>query len=309
MRILAQLAGAVLLVTPVFAQLEGPSPLEVHLPVWTQGEPLTLDGMAASVNGGPAAITKLATPDDDLVLLVVLDLTDDLAAVEQARQALIDRINTFPANHIVGVLSSQNGLRVLTEPTDNREAIAAAIRSHPVGGRAGLLETIEQAAQIGTSMISASGVRLAVLYLTDSDIGNYRENFTNPTVNNSDSGDLSRRFPDVLVRERMQRALQALAATDVPIFISHLAYRSDQLNEAYQTGLISLAASTGGSANISRSISEIPTAIDSLVERIRGHYSLAVALPSDADTRKLSFLIDTDKGLHLDYRADYVLHP
>lgn len=309
MRVWLQFALAALLAAPAFAQLEGPPQLEVHLPVWTQGEPLTLEGMAASVNGGPAEITRLATPDDDLVLLVVLDLTDDLAAVEQARRALIERINAFPSNHIVGVLSAQNGLRVLTEPTDNREAIAAAIRSQPVGGRAGLLETIEQAARIGTAMISASGVRLAILYLTDSDIGNYRENFTNPTVNNSDSGDLSRRFPDVLVRERVQRILQALAATDVPVFISHLAYRNDQLNVAYQTGLISLAASTGGSATISRSIAEIPAAIDSLVERIRGHYSLAVALPSGAGTRKLSVLIDTTTGQPLDYRANYVLNP
>jgi len=284
-------------------------PPEVHLPVWTQGDPLSLDGLAASINGGPAHITHLAKPSDDLVLLLVLDLTDDLAAVQQARQELIRRIEAFPPNFYVGVLGSQNGLRVLTEPTADRAIVTAAIQASPVGGRAGLLETVEQAAQIGSSMIAASGVRLAVLYVTDSDIGNYRENFTNTTVNNSDQGDLSRRFPDVLVRERISRTLSSLAATQAPVFISHLTYRNDQLNVAYQTGLISLASSTGGEASISRSISEIPSAIDTLMDRIVGHYSLAVALPGGPDLRKLKLVVDTRNGTQLQYRSEYDLNP
>lgn len=258
------------------ALLGGPAFAQLHLPVWAQGERLSPDTLTASINGTPAKITQLATPEDDLILLVVLDLTDDLAAVEQARHELIRRIEAFPPNFYVGVLGAQNGLRVLTEPTSDREAVATSMRSSSVGGRAGLLETIERAAQIASSVIRASSVRLAVLYLTDSDIGNYRENFTNTTVNSSDFGDLSRRFPDVLVRERISRMLRNLSASEAPVFISQLTYRTDQLNVAYQTGLISLATSTGGTASISRSVSEIPSAIDSLVDRIVGQYSLAL---------------------------------
>ena len=152
-------------------------------------------------------------------------------------------------------------------------------------------------------------MRLAVLYLTDSDIGNYRENFTNTTVNSSDSGDLSRRFPDVLVRERISRTLRSLAATQAPVFISQLTYRNDQLNVAYQTGLMSLATSTGGAASISRSIAEIPSAIDSLVDRIVGHYSLSLVLPKQGGLKNLVVMLDTPTGLQLDYRAEYTVNP
>lgn len=289
--------------------LEAPAPPELRVPLWTQGERLSKDDLEGSINGGPASIAHLSLPDDDLVLLVVLDLTDDLAAVQQARNALIRRIEALPPNFFVGVLGSQNGLRVLTEPTADREIVAAAIRSSPVGGRAGLLETVDQATKIGSSVLAASGARLAVLYVTDSDIGNYRENFTNSTVNNSDSNDVSRRFPDVLVRERMQRTMASLASTQAPLFIAHLTYRNDQLNVAYQTGLISMASMTGGAASVSRSIAEIPAGIDSLLDRIIGHYSLALALPNDPDLRKARVVVGTQNGSQLDYRSDYDINP
>src|SRR5207302_132280 len=128
-------------------------------------------------------------------------------------------------------------------------------------------------------------------------------------VNSSDFGDLSRRFPDVLVRERISRTLRNLSASEAPVFISQLTYRTDQLNLAYQTGLISLAASTGGAASISRSVSEIPSAIDSLVDRIVGHYSLALTVPTNPGLKKLNISLGTQNGRHLDYRAEYVLNP
>jgi hypothetical protein len=245
-------------------------------------------------------------PEDELMLLVVLDLTDDLAAVEQARKALIARLEMLPPRDFVGVLQAQNGLRVVTEPTPDRIAAASAISSHTVGGRAGLLETIETAARIGTSVISSSGVRLAVLYLTDSDIGNYREAFTNPVVNSSDNGDLSRRFSDVLVRERIATIATKLADTRAPIFISQLTYRTDPLNVAYQTGLIALAGATGGSATISRSVAEIPSAIDELLDRIVGHYSLKLAVP-ESHKKKINVTLRTQPGNSLTYRSNFEL--
>jgi hypothetical protein len=168
---------------------------------------------------------------------------------------------------------------------------------------------VDQATKIGSSVLAASGARLAVLYVTDSDISNYRENFTNSTVNNSDSNDVSRRFPDVLVRERMQRTMASLANTQAPLFISHLVYRNDQLNVAYQTGLISMATMTGGAASVSRSIAEIPAGINSLLDRIVGHYSLALVLPNDPDLRKAHVVVDAQKGNQLDYRSEYNINP
>jgi len=277
----------------------------IQVPVWTpEGEVLPAATLVAMIGGERTEVLNVQAPADDLMLLVVLDLTDDLALVEQARSALLARIEKLPANHLVGVLSAQNGLRVLTEPTADHEKIAAAIRSQQVGGRAGLLETVEEAAQIGSSIITKSGVRVAILYVTDSDINNYREAFDNPTVNRSDGGDVSRRM-DSLVRERMSRMSATLSKTQAPVFITHLSYRSDQLNVAYQTGLISLTAATGGNALVARSNAEVPSYVNSALDHILGHYSVKLALHNPA-LKKADVALESEAG-ELDYRSSYVL--
>ena len=167
-----------------------------------------------------------------------------------------------------------------------------------------MLNTIEQAARIGSSIIQRSGVRLAILYLTDSDIQNYREAYTDPVVNSSDQGDLSRRFSDVLVRERISRIAASLKESAAPLFIAQLTYRTDRLNLAYQTGLIALAGATGGSATISRSIAEIPSAIGDLLDRIQAHYSVRVALPAK-HPGKVSVTLESAEGVPLTYRSDH----
>ncbi len=277
----------------------------ILVPVWAPtGGTLPAESLTAQIGGEPTEVLSVQAPSDDLMLLVVLDLTDDLALVEQARTALLARIEKLPPNHMVGVLSAQNGLRVLTEPTSDRAKIAAAIRSQQVGGRAGLLETVEEAASIGSSVIAKSGIRLAILYVTDSDINNYREAFDNPTVNRSDNGDVSRRM-DSLVRERMSRMAQSLGKAQAPLFITHLNYRSDQLNVAYQTGLISLTAATGGNALIARSNAEVPEYVNSALDHILGHYSVKLALHNPA-LKKADVALTSESGA-LDYRSSYLL--
>ena len=118
-----------------------------------------------------------------------------------------------------------------------------------------------------------------MLFITDSDVGNYREDFTNPTINWTDSGDVSRRFRDGLIREKISKLDASLEAVETPVFILHLAYRTDTLNQAYQTGLMTLAATTGGSSYFCRSQTEIADAMGKAFEAITSQYSLTVALP------------------------------
>lgn len=277
----------------------------IQVPVWApEGAKLAATDLTATIGGQPTDVLGVQAPADDLMLLVVLDLTDDLALVEQARSALIARIENMPANHLIGVLSAQNGLRVLAEPTSDHAKVAAAIQSQQVGGRAGLLETVEEAARIGTSIMNKSGVRVAILYITDSDINNYREAFDNPTVNRSDNGDVSRRM-DSLVRERMSRVSQNLGKAQAPVFITHLSYRSDQLNVAYQTGIIGLAAATGGTANIARSNAEIPQYVTGTVDHIADHYSVKLAV-KNPQLKKADVALESNAG-ELNYRASYLL--
>src|SRR5262245_44138684 len=116
-------------------------------------------------------------------------------------------------------MRAQDGLAVIADPSHDRIASAAAIRALPVSGKAGLLDTVETAAGIADAVLAKALVRVAVLYVTDSDVRNYREDFSNPVINSSDSHDLSRRFPEGLVQERITRLEQRLASMQTPLFI------------------------------------------------------------------------------------------
>ncbi len=258
----------------------------VHIPLWVQAEAgqspsrIGPDDVKAVVGGRATQLAGLLGPSDDLMLFVVTDLCGDLPLAEIAKRAVNERIDKLPANAMVALLSSQNGLRVLVDPTVERAPVKAAIDAVAVSGKAGLLETISTAGTLGDAILAKAAVRVAVLYITDSDVGNYREDFTNPTINWTDSGDISRRFRDGLVRERISKLDATLAGVETPIFIVHVAYRTDSLNQAYQTGLMTLAATTGGASYFCRSQAEVADTIGRVFDAIGSHYSLKAPLPA-----------------------------
>ncbi|MFN0100484.1 MAG: hypothetical protein ACKV2U_00175 [Bryobacteraceae bacterium] len=243
-----------------------------------QDPPLDRAAFKATLDGNPARVLRVRGPKDDLVLLVVLDLTGDLTLIDSARRALTARLSVLPKNNWVAVMKSQDVLQVVLDPSPDHEKIAAAIRDYAATGKAGLLTTIESAAAIGDTLLIRSNVRVAVLYVTDSNIYNYREDFTNPVINSSDSRDLSRRFPDQLIREKMQKLSDSLAASETPLFFVHLNYFSDPINEAYQRGLMQLAEESGGIGAFCRSRGEIPEAVEKVVSAAATHWSVAVEL-------------------------------
>ncbi len=245
-----------------------------------QDPPLDRAAFKATLDGSPAKVLRVRGPKDDLVLLVVLDLTGDLTLIDSARPALIEKLTALPKNNWVAVLKSQDVLQVVQDPTPDREKTAAAIKEYAATGKAGLLTTVESASAVGDSLLNRSNVRVAVLYVTDSNIYNYREDFTNPVINSSDSQDLSRRFPDQLIREKMQKLSDGLAASETPLYFVHLNYFSDPINEAYQRGLLQLAEESGGAGVFCRSRGEIPEAVEKIVSAAATHWSVAVELRS-----------------------------
>ncbi len=280
----------------------------LHVPVSVQGdaEPaLTAESLSIELSGAAVRPLRLLGPRDDLVLLVVTDLAGDLTLAEQAKSALTANIDRLPSNAAVALLQAQNGLRVLVDPTAERTPVKAAIGSLRVSGKAGLLESIENVTALGDAMLAKAAVRLAVLFVTDSDVSNYREDFTNPVVNWSDSRDMSRRFRDSLIRERISKLDTALASVETPIFVLHLAYRTDVLNQAYQTGLMTLSATTGGRSYFCRSQAEVAEAMDRAFAAIASQYSLTVALPE-----KLPKVVDVSvesAGRSLDWRGRFTI--
>lgn len=261
------------------------------------------EAVKASLAGASAPVERVLGPEDGLMLLVVSDLVGDLMRARDAKRAVAEKIGGLPPNVWVGLLRAQDGLRVLVDPTPEREPVTEAVQSLPVSGRAGLLSSIQPAATLGDAVLAKAAVRVAVLYITDSDIRDYREDFTNPVINESDHRDMSRRFPDALIRERISKLESVLLSRQTPVFIVHLAYNGAGLNEAYQSGLMRLASATGGTSVFCRSLAEIPQAISRTIDAISSHYSIQVLLPVGAP-RSVDISL-TSPGRSLNYRSRF----
>jgi hypothetical protein len=281
----------------------------LKVPAWTdanQDPPLSAKDLGATVDGTASRVVDVKGPADNLMLIVVLDLAGDLSLAEPAKEALASEIEKLPPRMAVAVMRAQDGLKVLVDPGADRTPAAAAVRDLPVSGKAGLLDTVATATRLADSILAKSGVRVAVLYLTDSDVENYREDFTNPVINSSDTHDLSRRFPEALIQAKISKVAAVMAERQAPLFVVHLRYRSDRLGESYQNGLKQLAEVTGGSAVFCRSSEEISGAIQRALALIASSYSVAVALP-ERSPKIVQVQLDTGGKCSLTYRTRFVM--
>ncbi len=247
-----------------------PERRNLRVPFWlpeTNREPL--DKVQVAINAKPAKLVRLLTPKEELVLLVVLDWATDLTMVDPAREELLKQLETMPANVHVALLRAQDGLKVLADPGKPREEVANLVREAAVVGRAGLLDSIEPAQMLADSIAAKAKVRLAVLFLSDSTITNYREDYTNPVVNSSDSGDMSRRFPEGLVQEKIKQLMASVLSKETPLFLVQANSQQDRVSTAYLNGLLSLAQASGGAGELCRTTAEIPTAVARMLDSIQ----------------------------------------
>lgn len=278
-----------LLTIPAFAQkdqADSASKGLLKIPVWVEDgdEQFWLDGNRQAfkvfVEEKESPLKSFQTPKSSTILLIVFDTVADLARVDQARTALTETISSLGQNYWIGLLRAQDGLMVIQEPTADRKLLAEKIRAIQVNGKAGLLDTLEPVSKLAAGMMQKANVRVAVLYVTDSGIANYRADYLNPVVNSSDSGDLSRRFSDRAVQEQMSRQSDALGEFTTPIFVLHLSYRTDSMNLAYQSGLERIASVSGGLTLFSRTNDDVESLLKTLLKRIQSSYFLGVDQPT-----------------------------
>jgi hypothetical protein len=290
-----------------------PPPKVLKVAVWADvatdapnGVALSPKDIRATVATRESRVLDVKGPGDDLMPIAVLDLAGDLSLAEPAKEALATEIEKLPPRTAVAVMRAQDGAKVLADPGPDRAAAVSAVRDLPVSGKAGLLDTVETVTRLADSILAKSSVRVAVLYVTDSDPENYREDYTNPVINSSDTHDLSRKFPEALIQDKISKVAAVLAGRQAPLFVVHLRYRSDRLGEAYQNGLKQLAEVTGGSAIFCRSSEEIADAIHRALGLIASSYTVAVALP---ELRSGSFDLRLDAGdkYNLTYRTRFAL--
>jgi hypothetical protein len=253
----------------------------VSIPAWIEtngcAQPPKFE---AALNGKVVPVTAQRGPASDQIILLVLDLSGDLALIDAAKQALTAEISKLPQNTWVGLLRTQNGLRVLADPGPNRQPLLDAVRTLTLSSEPGLLDTLEPALSLADGIMRKSPVRVSVLYVTDSNIYSYREDYTNPVINGSDPHDLSRRFPEALIKDKISKLVDNDSSLEAPLFVVHINYRRDQLNEAYENGLGTLAEATGGRAALCQTLAEIPEAISTTLARISSAWRLTLALPS-----------------------------
>ena len=278
------------------------------VPLWVDpADPnVAATNLSAFINNQPVPIAKLLRPDSDLMILMVLDLTGDLALVQPAKESLVAELAKLPPNVWVGLLHAQGGLTVLADPTGDHAAVSTFIQSLPISGKSGLWDTVEQVETLADDLLHKADVRVAVLYITDSDVTNYSEDLTNPVINSSDPHDLSRKFPDSLIRERASRLERQLSHTSAPLFVLHLQYRPSGLNQSYQSALGSLAEGTAGFAAFCRSSGGIPQEIANMFSYIRSSYFLKLGLrprSSPALQLRLEWKNEDQPEPHLAYRA------
>ncbi|MDR3699664.1 MAG: hypothetical protein P4L56_08530 [Candidatus Sulfopaludibacter sp.] len=255
-------------------------PVRLSIPAWIETGTLgATSKFEATLNGKPAEVSAQLGPASDQMILVVMDVTGDPSLVDPAREALISEISKLPRNAWVGLLRAQDGLHVLADPAADRGKAIAGIRDLPNSGNPGLLETVQPALTLADALVQKSPVRVSVLYVTDGNIYRYREDYTNPVINQSDPHDLSRRFPEALIEEKISKLLDATAALQAPLFVIHLHNRTDRLNRAYQNGLQTLAEATGGRTELCRSVAEIPEAISATFARMSSEWRLTLRVP------------------------------
>lgn len=230
-------------------------------------------------------MVRVKPRDSPLILLTVFDVVGDLDRVGIAKQALLGLVDGAGSRPWVGVLSSKAGLTVVQAPTRNAKRLTAAIDAVNTAGYAALLDSLEDAAGIASKMIAESGVRVAVLYVTDGSIYEYRADYTSTVINPSDRSDLSRRFRDRVILDRIAKIESALHASSAPVFILHLEERTDDLNQVYQGGLQRFAAATGGAVEFCRSTADVAPLFTRLVADA-GSFALVTLEPPPSVKRR-----------------------
>jgi hypothetical protein len=234
------------------------------IPVWVHNGTagfqtgLTRDNFRVLAGKSDLEISSFQSPQSPTLLFIAFDTVGEVANINQMRVALIKELKMLGPQYWVGLISAQEQVSVIQDPTPDRQLLQQKIEGFSQIGEAGLLESIQSVADFTTGILLRTNVRVAVIFITDSDIGNYRADYLNPPVNASDSRDLSRRFAGRALQEKISRTASALAKYQVPIFIVHIDPGRDPLNRAYHNGLKQFAEVAGGQLFLSKTVADIP---------------------------------------------------
>lgn len=280
---------------------------ELRIPLWLSPESggsaarLDVTQLRAWVDGQKSQVLELQQPGEPLIVILVMDTVGDLSRIDAARSAIARHIDSMPAEWRVALLEAQDGLVVAEDPTSDQEILRERLKGLSVSGTPGLLDALTPAASLAQSILAQAHVRVAVLFVTDGSITDYRGDYSATVVNPSDRGDLSRRFRDRVIQERVTMLTASLGSYGAPLFFVHLQERSGELDVAYQNGIRRFAEETAGAAYFVRGLSEVQSSIDQAWSRIASHYSVHLDEPA-SEGGDFRIRLETEPQQDLVYR-------
>lgn len=161
-------AGSFRAKIPVFATDADATPVEPH-----QAEDFRL-----TQDGRPVSVTEFLEADSPLLLILALDTTGDRTYIDAVRESLTEFTRTLPANIQIMVLTINDGVKPVQNNTADKELLAAAIADYAITGRPGFLENVATVAANANKIFMRHPLRVATLFITDSDIYNYRRRYS-----------------------------------------------------------------------------------------------------------------------------------
>ncbi len=227
----------------------------------------------------PLQVTRQEHPGTPTFLFLAFDLVEDQAPINAAKQALTKEVRKLGPEYWVGLIEVRETLTVIQDPTRDKRLLLKKIRQSRQFGKAGLLESIQALADFSSSLMRKSSVRVAVILVTDSDVANYRTEYSNPTINRSDSRDLSRRFQGRALQEEISRLSTAMVRFPIPLLVVHVAPGRDSLNRTYQDGLVQVTGAAGGRLFLSKSTGDIPRTLQEAFEWADSFYAVEFEVP------------------------------
>ena len=120
-----------------------------------------------------------------------------------------------------------------------------------------------------------------MLLVTDSDAKNYRDDYENPTVNESDNQDLSRRFVGRKLQEDIGRLSEIILTFTVPLVLVHVGPEDDDLNLIYRRGLSQLTKTVGGRILTSKSLGDIPQTLQEAFDWVNNSFVIDFMVPKE----------------------------
>lgn len=267
-------------------------------------EPLNAEQVHAWLEGRPVEVTSVRGPGEPLVLLVVLDWIGDLNRIDRAREVLRERFSRIGPSWRVALLRAQDGLDVLQEPTADGALLEEKLGTAQATGFAGLLDAIEPSARIAHRTLEEADVRAAVLFITDGSIRQYRNDYTAPVVNPSDRRDLSRRFGNAIIQEKIAGLSDGISGYAAPLFIVHLEERQTPDDTAYQNGLSELAQRSGGEARFVRGVADVEATMSAVLDRIGQTYSVTLHARDELEGAT-KIRVEADSGQKLAHRESF----